>query len=70
MIDKSIRQYYQEGKKVNVIQEGIKKFVPTTDQGKLDVGQIAKNVATNKHQSSNILLIFFFDFSKNKVILI
>ena len=48
MIDKSIRQYYQEGNKVNIIQEGIKKFVPTTDQGKLDVGQIAKNVATNK----------------------
>ena len=48
MIDKSIRQYYQEGKKVNVIQEGIKKFVPTNKQGKLDVAQIAKNVATNK----------------------
>ena len=48
MIDKSIRQYYQEGKKVNVIQEGIKKFVPTNEQGKLDVAQIAKNVATNK----------------------
>ena len=47
MIDKSIRQHYQEGKKVIYIQEGIKKFVPTKD-GKLDVGQLAKNVATNK----------------------
>ena len=26
MIDKSIRQHYDEGKKVNVIQEGIDKF--------------------------------------------
>ena len=47
MIDKSIRQYYQEGNKVNYIEEGIKKFVPTNEQGKIDVGQVAKQVAKN-----------------------
>ena len=52
MIDKSIRQYYQEGKKVNVIQEGIDKFTgnvkeklfPQDDTG-LDEKQLIKNVA-------------------------
>ena len=48
MIDKSISQHYQEGEKVNYITEGIKKLVPTNEQGKLDVGQLAKNVVTNK----------------------
>ena len=52
MIDKSIRQHYDEGKKVNVIQEGIdkftgnvkKKFFPQDDTG-LDEKQLIKNVA-------------------------
>lgn len=52
MIDKSIRQHYDEGKKVNVIQEGIdkftgnvkKKFLPQDDTG-LDEKQLIKNVA-------------------------
>ena len=52
MIDKSIRQHYEEGKKVNVIKKGIDTFTskafPTTDQGTLDVAQLAKNVVTNK----------------------
>ena len=54
MIDKSIRQYYQEGKKVNVIQEGIdkftgnvkEKFFPQDDTG-LDEKQLVKNVASS-----------------------
>ena len=52
MIDKSIRQHYEEGKKVNVIQEGIDKFTgnvkkklfPQDDTG-LDEKQLIKNVA-------------------------
>ena len=58
MIDKSIRQHYQEGEKVGFLEgavttggEKAKKLLssafPTKD-GKLDVGQLAKNVATNK----------------------
>jgi len=44
MIDKSIRQHYQEGKKVNYIQEGINKFLPQDKTG-LDEKQLIKNVA-------------------------
>ena len=52
MIDKSIRQHYQTGEKVkkfgyDVGQKLISSAFPTKD-GKLDVGQLAKNVATNK----------------------
>ena len=58
MIDKCIRQHYQEGEKVGFLEgavttggEKAKKLLssafPTKD-GKLDVGQLAKNVATNK----------------------
>jgi hypothetical protein len=54
MIDKSIRQHYEEGKKVNVIQEGIdkftgnvkEKFFPQDDTG-LDEKQLVKNVASS-----------------------
>ena len=52
MIDKSIRQHYQTGEKVkkfgyDVGQKLISSAFPTKE-GKLDVGQLAKNVATNK----------------------
>ena len=53
MIDKSIRQHYQTGEKVkklgyDVGQKLISSAFPTNERGKLDVGQLAKNVATNK----------------------
>ena len=52
MIDKSIRQHYEEGKKVNVIKEGMdkftgnvkEKFLPQDETG-LDEKQLIKNVA-------------------------
>ena len=54
MIDKSIRQHYQKGekvKKLKLVEMGeklISSAFPTNERGKLDVGQLAKNVATNK----------------------
>ena len=52
MIDKSIRQHYEEGKVVDYFKEGkdtlISKAFPVTEKGKLDVVQLVKNVATNK----------------------
>ena len=44
MIDKSIRQHYQEGEKVNYIKKGIDKFLPQDETG-LDEKKLIKNVA-------------------------
>ena len=57
MIDKSIRQHYQEGKNVNQLTKwkeqltgNVKeKYMP---EGKLDVGQLAKTALTNKLTSA------------------
>ena len=53
MIDKSIRQHYQEGEKVNPLLKLGEKLTGNVKEkylpgGKLDIGQVAKTALTNK----------------------
>ena len=56
MIDKSIRQYYQDGEKVDSFTGGKKTIWPekfTTEQGKVDYGKVAKTAG--KHMGTSYL---------------
>ena len=56
MIDKSIRQHYQNGKKVDSYTGGKKIIWPekfTTEQGKVDYGKVAKTAG--KHMGTSYL---------------